>query len=498
MQDVRQDSNGTGGKKEHEESQESSRSILKKVFREQLIMKGPPYANNFFFTIGVYLLLLFAVLVVTGIIMLIFGPYWWDLTSTGTFFRSVHLWAAEAFVTLMFLHLFVNFCTSAFRKKRLMWMIGSVMLMLVLLEFAFGVGFGGSLYGQVNEQAGADLWNGMGLGYWINPMNEGAVFGWHVAILPMLLAALMFLHYSIVRKQGLNAPYRSDVPSRTIPINHTMMYKRMAYVLAVVLLFAIVFRAPFVPPLTIGQVAQAHPDATALTFLSEFNRSSPTATYLDTINPYNFSTRTVYISIPYDAYLDLSHSSDAEQAFLSETLPQQNRTMAQAASYFSGNGTISNGMNSSNPMIKLASSLTYMAQTGVYQPMLQSEVASGMDTTYVIRFLFDTGALWGTAEKYGLNVSQWGMLEVGPPPWYLQYWLLPYNFLQIETSAMPWWGDLGSGSVALLAFFLLFALPYIPGLRAIPDRLKLYKLFWNRFTIPEMRSRAKNRNRKRR
>ncbi len=482
---------GQSAAKGDDGSGEGSVSIFKGVIHDQMIMKGPSYSNNFFFTIGIYLLFLFAILVVTGMIMVLFGPFWWDSTEIGTFIRSIHLWAAEAFVTLMFLHLFVNFSTSAFKKKKLMWMIGSIMLMLVLFEFAFGVGVGGSLFAQANQQAGSDLWNGLGLGYWINPLNAGAVFGWHTAIIPLLLAALMFLHYSIVKRQGLAVPYRKDIPYKIAPIKHRTMYKRMAYILIIVLVFAVLFRAPYIPPLTIAQVAQSHPDVTALTFLSEFNYSSPTATYLDTINPYNFSTRKIYVTVPYAAYLNLTHSRNVESIFLSENASQQRIDIALANSYFSSNGTIANGINSTNPPIALASSLTYMAQTGIYQPVLQNEANSGLDTTYVIRFLYDTGVLWQTAGKYGLNVSQWGMLEVGPPPWWLQYWLVPYNFLQIETSAIPWWGDLENGSLAMVMFLLLLFLPYIPGLRAIPDKLKLYKLFWNKYSIPEMKSAAR-------
>jgi hypothetical protein len=43
-----------------------------------------------------------------------------------------------------------------------------------------------------------------------------------------------------------------------------------------------------------------------------------------------------------------------------------------------------------------------------------------------------------------------------------------------------------------VVFALLVFLPYIPGLRDIPDKLKLYKIFWNRFTIPEMKKKRKD------
>ncbi|MDG7047284.1 MAG: hypothetical protein JRN53_06865, partial [Nitrososphaerota archaeon] len=105
-----------------------------------LYIKTVPSFGNNFFTIGVYLLEIFVILAVTGMIMVVFGPYWWSTTAAGEFLRSIHLWAAEAFVTLLFVHFFVNLSTSAYKHKKLVWIIGSFMLMLALLEYAFGIG----------------------------------------------------------------------------------------------------------------------------------------------------------------------------------------------------------------------------------------------------------------------------------------------------------------------------------------------------------------------
>ena len=48
-----------------------------------------------------------------------------------------------------------------------------------------------------------------------------------------------------------------------------------------------------------------------------------------------------------------------------------------------------------------------------------------------------------------------------------------------------------NGVIAVIFFAILLFLPYIPGLREIPDKLKLYKVFWNRFTVPEMRKKKR-------
>lgn len=469
-------------------SQGSFLSDIKGLAETFYIKTVPSYGNNFFFTIGVYLLELFGILAVTGMVMLIFGPYWWNLTIAGTFFRSVHLWAAEAFVTLIFLHLFVQFATSSFRKKKLVWALGALMLFLVFLEYAFGIGVQGGFVAQWNAKAGADLWNGMGLGYWVNPLNMAAVLGWHVAIVPVLLVALMFAHYMLVKQKGLSKPYRNDIPYSMVPADHRTMYKRMVYVLIVVLVFAVVLRSPYIAPLTIQQVANSTPGTVALTLMGEFNHTSGTATYFDTIDPYTFDTRSAYVTLPYESYVALTHSRNYENALLAESPASQNSSLAEAAAYFAANGSIADGANSADPAIALFSQLTEMAQTGMYQDMLSGEVQNPLNETYEIRFLADTGAMDTYSTQYNLRTRQWGMLKAGSLWWQIgSYWTAPYNWMEIMTSGIPWWGDLENGLVALVAFAVLVFFPFIPGINKLPDKLKLYKIFWNRFTVPEMK-----------
>lgn len=464
-------------------------SRIRDVVRAVYIKKVPSYGNSFFFTIGVYLLELFCILALTGIIMAVFGPNWANTTAAGTFLLSIHIWAAEAFITLILLHLTVNLFTSMYKRKRLVWMIGGIMLFIVLLEFAFGVGIGGSFIAQFNAAAGADLWNGMGVGYWINPLNAGAVYGWHIAVVPLLLIALMSMHFMLVKKEGLGKPYRKDIPYSMVPTNHNAMYGRMAYIFVIILIFAAFLHAPYTPPLTIQSVATAAPNGFATTLLSEFNYTSTTATYLDTIDPYTFNTRDVYVSIPYSEYINTTHSVNELNVFNAETSTEQNASMAAASAYFSANGTVAGAINSSDPLTSVIGTLTNIAQDGLYGPILQSESASGINKTYTLLLLSDSAVFNSTTTNYGLQVSQFGMLSLGNSFGHfpLMYWLVPYNILEIITANTPGWGDLQNGTVALVAFVLLMFLPYIPYLRDVPDRLKLYKLFWNRFTVPEIK-----------
>ena len=136
-----------------------------------------------------------------------------------------------------------------------------------------------------------------------------------------------------------------------------------------------------------------------------------------------------------------------------------------------------------------------MAQTGLYQDELEGSLQNPLNETYEIRFLADSKALFSYGTRYGLRTSQWGMLKAGSAWWQIgSYWTAPYNYMEILTAGIPWWTDLENGLVALAAFALLIFFPFIPGLRDIPDKLKLYKIFWNKHTIPEM----KDKNRKKR
>lgn len=462
---------------------------IKDLIQSFYITRVPSYGNSFFFTIGMYLMELFAILAASGMVMLVFGPFWWDTTSIGTFVRSVHLWAAEAFVTLILLHVFVNFSTSAFRKKKLVWVIGAVILLLVFLQYAFGVAIEGDFVYQWNAKSAADLWNGLGLGFWLNPLNYGAVFGWHVAIVPIVLIALLFLHVMLNVKKGLNTPYRKDIPYKMVKADHRKIFRRMIYVAIIILLFAAFFRAPYIAPLTITSVAQHAPNVVALTLLSEFTNTSGTATYLDTIQPYTFSTSKVYVTYPYSVYINASGGQNRITQFFGENATTRNETLTAAFAYFKANGSIENGLNSTNPMISSISVLTRTAQTGIYGPVLQSEQTSGLDQTYTLRFLADTGILDKTAVADGLQINQWGLLKLSSSWWPPgSYWLLPYNVME---GVFPNGTDLEDGLVAL-AFFVVFLLfPFIPYLNKLPDKLKMYKIFWNRFTIPELRKKRK-------
>ena len=66
-----------------------------------MIEDVPKYANKFVYSLGFLSMICFVILIATGVVMTFYGPDWWLLSSVGKYFRSVHLWATQAFVLLM-------------------------------------------------------------------------------------------------------------------------------------------------------------------------------------------------------------------------------------------------------------------------------------------------------------------------------------------------------------------------------------------------------------
>jgi ubiquinol-cytochrome c reductase cytochrome b subunit len=197
------------------------------------------FPDHWSFLLGEVALYAFVVLVATGVYLTLFfepslapvhyhGPYLplqgremseaykstVDLSfqvKAGLLLRQTHHWAADFFVAAIVLHLLRIFFTGAFRKPRdLTYFIGVTMLALALLEGYLG-------YSIVD-----DLLSGMGLaiGYsvlmsvpfvganlaqlvWGDPYPgradfESRMYIFHVLVLPVVIAALIALHLTLV------------------------------------------------------------------------------------------------------------------------------------------------------------------------------------------------------------------------------------------------------------------------------------------------------------
>ncbi|MBU6141888.1 cytochrome b N-terminal domain-containing protein [Patescibacteria group bacterium] len=439
----------------------------------------PSYGNSIFYSLGFLALVSLTLLVVTGIVMVFFGPAWWLTTGWGIFFRSMHLWSAQAFIFLIFLHLLTVFLTSGFKApRRLTWMLGGFALFLVLIEAEFGYDLRGDFSSQYRALQGADLYNGAHLGWFINTLNQAQVYGLHIIDIPLILLAAVFFHYTLVKIRGLAKPYRSDVSYRMVKADHIKLFARGGVLAALIVLFAVLYPSPLLEPATIQGVANDNPALMGQTLMAEFTRTSDTATYFDSIDPYAYDTREVYIAIPYAKYQSLTGSGNALQAFAALSPAAQQQAIEQATAYYTATDTPA--ALSQGPVISVMDALIAMAKSGLYQTTVDGENPA-IQPTYSLRFLADTGVLDTEAAQLHMTTDQWGMLReehgaVPPGAW----WLAPIGFLNHTVLANDPNGDRDGAAILGLLVLLLVVFPYIPYLNRLPEKLHIAEWIWRR------------------
>ena len=454
---------------------------LKKALRPLMIKDVPSYANKFFYSLGFLSMISFVMLLITGILMSAFGPDWWLTNSVGKYVRGVHMWSTQAFVVFIMLHLLIVFFTSGFKApRRFTWVLGVFMFFLVMAESEFGYVLRGDFSSQWRSLQGADFYNGSGLGYLINALNYKQVYGIHIAVIPFLILGALFLHYLLVRVLGIAKPYRQDVVVKTVPADHTKLFVRGGVLVVLILGLAVVFPSPFLKPTTLQEIAQKDPELMAKTLVAEFNQSSDTVGYHDSISPYTYDVRAIYIQVPYTQLATTNpNMEDRLQAFNNLPADQQKAQLAALDEYYQAESKDSL-TQPTGQAADVVASLTTMAANGLYEPVIVSEnsSANGDQSTYVLRFLADTGVLEEKAQGLTMTTEQYGMLHEetskAPGAW----WLAPIGLLNHTVLANDDNGDRDAAIIFGTLLLLMVAFPYIPYINQIPDKLKVYKLIW--------------------
>ena len=301
------------------------------------------------------------------------------------------------------------FLTGGYRTpRRFLWVLGSLMFFLVLMEAEFGYALRDDFSSQWRVLQGADFYNGSGLGIFINTLNYTQIYGIHIIIVPFVILGLLFLHYGLVKLRGIATPYKKDYQYKIVKAKHTVLFLRGFVLFCVLILLSIIFPSPIIAPITIQQIASQDPSLMAKTLISEIDHSSDTATYSDNINPYQFDTKKIYVEIPYTQYeATQQYSLNMLDYFNAEDSQSQNNNLKAAKDYFDNKGQ-HYLFQSNKPCYPLrVSSAT--GQGGTYEAILRGEANTGYNPTYVLRFLSDTGALDDKADKLGITTSQYGM-----------------------------------------------------------------------------------------
>ena len=202
----------------------------------------PVHRYTILYYFGGMTLFFFLVQVVTGILLMLyyrpsadeaFESVQFIMTTVpfGWLIRSLHSWSANLMVFFAFVHLATVFFTKAYRPPREMtWITGCIVLFLAL---AFG--FSGYLlpWNQLAffaTKVGTDIAGAVPVfGEWMLRFLRGGervtggtlsrFYGWHVAILPAIMAVLLGIHLLLVQVQGMSVPPKAkEEASRRRPM----------------------------------------------------------------------------------------------------------------------------------------------------------------------------------------------------------------------------------------------------------------------------------------
>jgi quinol-cytochrome oxidoreductase complex cytochrome b subunit len=189
-----------------------SQKFLKRnlTLEDALPTRMPVYVSSVAYLFGAAALMGFALLIVTGLVMTLFGPTWYHLSSTGHFVNSLHFWSTQIFFLSIVLHLITKFAMAAWRDKRWKtWVLGALSFAVLIVTGLTGFLLQSSFDSQWIAVQAKDAMNAMGVGAWFNTTNVGQMLTMHVALLPVVGLILIGIHLFLVRR---------DSPVRPLPM----------------------------------------------------------------------------------------------------------------------------------------------------------------------------------------------------------------------------------------------------------------------------------------
>lgn len=173
--------------------------------------RQPIYVGSWVYVFGVITIAALVWVIVSGVVLALFGPQWWHTTSAGRFFNSLHFWSVQLFFVFMVLHLWGQFFMASWRNGRApTWMIGAVTFLVSILAAFTGYLAQQNLDAQWIGVNAKDAVNSGGLGGFFNVLNFGQMYGLHVMLVPIAITVLVVIHIVQVRMRGVVAPI--DVP----------------------------------------------------------------------------------------------------------------------------------------------------------------------------------------------------------------------------------------------------------------------------------------------
>ncbi len=174
---------------------------------ELLPDRQPYYVGSWVYVFGVVTIAALVWVVLSGLILVFFGPQWWHVSPQGRFVNSVHFWSVQMFFVFMVLHLWGQFWGAGWRHGRAStWMIGVVIFLASIVTAFTGYIAQQNFDAQWIAVNAKDAVNATGIGAFFNPLNFGQMYGLHVMLLPIAVTLLVILHIVQVRMRGVVRP----------------------------------------------------------------------------------------------------------------------------------------------------------------------------------------------------------------------------------------------------------------------------------------------------
>ncbi|MFQ6671711.1 MAG: cytochrome b N-terminal domain-containing protein [Candidatus Tectimicrobiota bacterium] len=209
------------------------RPVLQEALRAELnrpmLLYRNPLTNNFFARLGTISLVLFLILVGSGLLLLMYyvpstgeAHHSVVLLSNevpfGWLIRGVHYWAANLLIVTVMAHMARIFFSGAYKPPRdFNWVTGVVLIALVIcFEFtgyllpwsqeAYWATTVGTNYLASIPLIGETLMYLLRAGMEVNQLTLTRFFAFHVGILPTVTIIVLALHFLLVRRQGMAEP----------------------------------------------------------------------------------------------------------------------------------------------------------------------------------------------------------------------------------------------------------------------------------------------------
>jgi hypothetical protein len=505
----------------------------------------PAFVRSPAYFFGIITLSSLVLLILSGIILAAFGPQWWHTSPVGHFVNSFHFWGAEIFFFSITLHLWTEFFKGSWRHgRRLTWVSGALTFLAGIVTAFTGYLSMTNFSAQWIAVQGKDVFNAVGIGTFLNLLNFGQVYGFHIMLLPLLLILLVGLHLVQIRIRGVVRPYALTLeeeqmretywggrkrkkqgatsnPSRPLASDQATYYRglrMMPYdlvreglfalcaVFLLLLIPACFLSSPDEPPLTLQQYARQNPIGFVTTAMMELEGTSTIAQYGP---PYNQQTdavqsigsfslqNTAGVTIPIDTAHDYvldplavaaqtnSQVGTALHTFTHATAKQQ-FVWEDAYAKNLGKATVSNDhvvMPKGNygPLSTMMDHLQTLGSSGTFDSLLLHSTGFYQnDFTRPLLFLSED-ALPTKAEQFSLLGSQWGIMnEIGNYPGQTWLWLYTFWYQIPPYNTAPNVDLLVVLTMAVLT--ALFVLfPYVPYLNRLPYFLGIHHLIWREY-----------------